>query len=150
MIELLVLKAQALSGNGQKEQAMEFLAQALCLAYPENYIRPFLDDVSYIKEFLPALKDRNQEKNAFIDQILSKKTISSPLKFSPVNLIEPLTEREQDVLRLMAAGMSNPEIAQELYLSLNTIKTHLKSIFGKLEVKNRTQASNRAKELDLL
>ena len=63
---------------------------------------------------------------------------------------EPLTERERDVLRLLAAGRSNPEIARTLYVELNTVKTHVKSLYGKLGVHSRVQAAQRAQELGLL
>jgi LuxR family maltose regulon positive regulatory protein len=68
----------------------------------------------------------------------------------PQPLIEPLSERELEVLRLLADGLSNPEIAQKLYLSVGTVKVHLKHIYGKLDVSSRTQAAARAHELGLL
>jgi LuxR family maltose regulon positive regulatory protein len=68
----------------------------------------------------------------------------------PLSLIEPLTEREKEILGLIAAGRSNPDIAELLYLSLNTVKWHAKNLYGKLGVGNRVQAIARAQELDLL
>ena len=65
-------------------------------------------------------------------------------------LVDPLSERELEVLRFVAAGLSNPEIAEQLYVSVNTVKAHAKSIYRKLDVHNRTQAVNRARELELL
>ena len=65
-------------------------------------------------------------------------------------LLEPLTQREEEVLRLIAAGRSNPEIAELLYLSLNTVKWHAKNLYGKLGVSSRVEAVTRAQELDLL
>lgn len=65
-------------------------------------------------------------------------------------LVEPLTERESDLLKLLAEGLSNEEISQRIYISLNTTKWHLKSIFGKLAVGNRTQAVARARDLGLI
>ena len=67
-----------------------------------------------------------------------------------LSLVEPLSKRELAVLQLLAAGLSNREIAEQLYLSINTVKTHTKSIYGKLNVRSRTQAANRARELGLL
>jgi LuxR family maltose regulon positive regulatory protein len=64
--------------------------------------------------------------------------------------VEPLSERELQVLRLLAAGSSNPEIAAQLYISLNTVKSHLKNIYGKLGVTRRGQATARARDLHLL
>jgi LuxR family maltose regulon positive regulatory protein len=65
-------------------------------------------------------------------------------------LVEPLSQRELELLRLVAAGRTNQEIAEELFLAVGTVKKHLNNIFGKLEVHNRTQAIARARELDLL
>jgi LuxR family maltose regulon positive regulatory protein len=66
------------------------------------------------------------------------------------SLIEPLTERELEVLRLIVAGLSNPQIAQELVIAVSTVKSHVNHIYGKLGVKNRIQAANRARTLGLL
>ncbi len=65
-------------------------------------------------------------------------------------LIEPLSEREMEVLRLLATGISNPEIAQQLYIATSTVRSHLKSIYGKLNVHKRWDAVQRAEELGLL
>ena len=67
-----------------------------------------------------------------------------------LNLVEPLSPQEQRVLRLLAAGLSNPEIAQELVVSINTIKTHVKSIYRKLNVTSREEARDAARHLNLL
>lgn len=76
--------------------------------------------------------------------------LSRDLGRASLHLVESLSERELEVLRLLAAGLSNLEIAKELYLSINTIKTHTKSIYGKLNVRSRVQAVNRAEELGIL
>ncbi|MBN1439640.1 MAG: response regulator transcription factor [Anaerolineales bacterium] len=76
--------------------------------------------------------------------------IAAPAPAAVSALAEPLSERELDVLRLLAAGRSNPEIAEALYVSLNTVKAHVKSVFGKLGVHNRSQALLKAQELNIL
>jgi LuxR family maltose regulon positive regulatory protein len=65
-------------------------------------------------------------------------------------IAEPLTAREQEVLQLMASGLSNPEIAQSLYIAVSTVKTHIKNIFGKLQVENRFKAIEKARALNLI
>ena len=80
---------------------------------------------------------------------------AQPSVLAPTNsgssaVAEPLTERERDVLRLLAAGRSNPEIARTLYVEVNTVKTHVKSLYGKLGVHSRVQAVQHAQELGLL
>jgi LuxR family maltose regulon positive regulatory protein len=82
------------------------------------------------------------------DTEAEEKSPRSPGAASP--LIEPLTERELELLRLVAAGYTNQEMAQELFLAIGTVKKHLNNIFGKLAVGSRTQAVARARELDLL
>jgi LuxR family maltose regulon positive regulatory protein len=77
-------------------------------------------------------------------------SVLAPTSAGGPSVAEPLTERERDVLRLLAAGRSNPEIARTLYVELNTVKTHVKSLYGKLGVHSRVQAVQRAQELGLL
>ena len=79
-----------------------------------------------------------------------KPSVLAPSSAGGPAAAEPLTERERDVLRLLAAGRSNPEIARTLYVELNTVKTHVKSLYGKLGVHSRVQAAQRAQELGLL
>ena len=150
LIEFLVLKSITLLEVNQTAEALRILNQALSFALPNTYLRPFLDEIRSIKAILPRLRGENIHLDAFIDQVLMPAPTNTGRNPVTPKLIEPLTEREQDVLRLMAAGLSNPEIAQELYLSLNTIKTHTRGIYGKLGVSNRTQATVRAHELELI
>jgi ATP/maltotriose-dependent transcriptional regulator MalT len=92
---------------------------------------------------------------AHIDRLLDAHVKAAPQAEplavpSPSLLVEPLTEREGEVLRLMAAGLSNREIADELVLAMGTVKAHLHNIYGKLGVRSRVQAAARARELQLL
>jgi LuxR family maltose regulon positive regulatory protein len=112
-----------------------------------DFGRPLLSLLKFIEINYPARQPFTREILAFI---ISPSEVK-PIAQTPAHmLIEPLTERERDVLRLMAAGLSNPEIAEQLYLSLNTIKTHTRGIYGKLGVNNRTQATLKAGELGLI
>jgi LuxR family maltose regulon positive regulatory protein len=150
LIETLILQARSLLADNKPDQANQAFQKAIKLASPENILRPFVDERKTIQELLLFLKNKHTIQNPFIDELLNALSPAPQSKSTSPGLVEPLTEREKDVLRLMAAGLSNPEIGQELYLSLNTIKTHVRGIYGKLGVNNRTQAANLARELDLV
>jgi LuxR family maltose regulon positive regulatory protein len=163
VIEILVLQAVALSeipargqAQGGVEQSLTALERALSLAEPEGYMRVFLDEGAPMGKLLrdaAALGIAVDYVGRLLAAVDVETKAEGPLGVTtalPSSLVEPLTERELDVLRLLIAGLSNREIAEELYLSINTIKTHNKSIYGKLNVRSRTQAMNRAKELGLL
>jgi LuxR family maltose regulon positive regulatory protein len=139
--QVLVQQAQ-----GDKEQALDRIEKALHLAAPEGYLRSFLDEGPAIVDLLPQARHIAPD---FVDEVLNAAGVR-PVITRAQELVEPLSERELEVLRLLAAGLSNREIAEELYLSINTVKTHTKSIYGKLGVRSRTQAVNRARELELL
>ena len=93
----------------------------------------------YVRRLLAAFTDMEPEQPD-----------PSKSQIQEAEWLEPLSERELEVLQLIAEGMSNPEIAAKLYLSLNTVKAHTRSIYGKLDVKSRTQATARARALGLL
>jgi len=157
-IEMLVLKALAYySTNKHLPQAKQTLRQALTLARPEGYQRLFLDEGHEMAAALrAALPDVREEPlaayvrallYAFARQGLEHRVSPSS---TPAQLYEPLSPQEQRVLRLLAAGRSNPEIAQELVVSVNTVKTQVQSIYRKLNVKSRWEAAEAARSLDLL
>ena len=169
VIEILVLQAVALHAQGEMDQALTTLGRALTLAQPEGYVRTFIDEgapmgellqqvkaqgiaVSYVDKLLKELEKETKNEQRMTEPLPSSSVLrpSSPALGEAEGLIEPLSERELDVLQFLAAGLSNRGIAQELYLSVNTVKTHTKSIYGKLGVHSRTQAVARAQELDLL
>ncbi len=134
VISVLALLALAHWQAERSEQATRVLDRVLALAEPEGYIRVFVDEGAPMRDLLAAwLKSSARQPT----------TNASPL-------IEPLSTREQDVLELLAAGLSNAEMAAQLVVTVGTIKTHIKSIYGKLGVHSRTQAVARAREAGLL
>ncbi len=166
-LEALALKALAYAAQSKKAQARKALGRALTLAQSKGYQRIFLDEGEkmqlMISDFrlqtkgLREIEKQAPRLRAYIYKLLSafSTEISTPaLKSEISNLksaipFEPLSPQEQRVLRLLAAGLSNPEIARELVVSTNTIKTQLQSIYRKLNVSNREQAREIARELNL-
>jgi len=140
---------QALSAN-TPETALEFVTDALRLAGPEGYIRTFVDAGTGL---VPLLREAAQRGVApeYVGWILTFQgtKLKVPTTESSA-LIEPLSAREIEVLRLVTAGLSNREIAGKLFISPGTAKTHLHNLCGKLGVRNRTEAATRAKELGLV
>lgn len=161
-IKLSVPLALALEAQGEREEALAALARALELARPEGYMRAFLDEgaMRYGREALPRLlyvaSERGVE-SAYAGQLLAALAEGQPIPDSPVEararagtLIEPLSEREVEVLQLIAAGLSNREIGERLVIALSTVKGHTSNIYGKLGVSKRTEAVARARTLGLI
>jgi LuxR family maltose regulon positive regulatory protein len=140
-IEIRIL--QALSADDEA-QALVYLSEALTMAQPEGYVRVFIDQGPALIPLLQRVAHRISTQN-YATQLLS--AMPAP---SAQPLIEPLSERELQVLRLVAVGMSNREIAEELFLATGTVKKHLSNIFGKLHAQNRTECVAQARELQLL
>lgn len=161
-LEILILKALAYNRmGGHQLQSRQTLMQALTLARPEGYQRLFLDEglemsvalqsilsetraeplASYTRTLLYAFARQQAEQNA------SNSTSAVSTSAMP---FEPLSAQERRVLRLLAAGRSNPEIAQELVVSINTVKTQTQSIYRKLNVNSRKEAREVARQLNLL
>jgi LuxR family maltose regulon positive regulatory protein len=150
LITVYLQQALGFQALRRERQALARVEGALRLAAPQGYRRAFLDEGPAILEWLPRLRP---VAPAFVDALLqaaAREASVSEREGRPSPLIEPLTEREREVLRLIAAGRSNPEIAELLYLSLNTVKWHARNLYGKLNVGNRVQAVARARELGLL
>ena len=154
-LKVLVLQAVAARAHGEKDQALHLLVEALTMAEAAGFIRLFLDEglpivsllsdamelgslPDYLRKLLTAWEAEKQQSN----------NTSSPSPAQP--LLEPLSPRELEVLRLVAAGLSNQEISERLFLALGTVKGHNLKIFGKLGVQRRTEAIARARELGLL
>jgi LuxR family maltose regulon positive regulatory protein len=145
LITIYLQQALVHQDLGHAEQALARVEDALRLAAPQDYRRAFLDEGASILDLLSPMR---HIAPAFVDSLQASRSESA----SPAQgaLIEPLTDREVEILRLIAAGRSNPEIAELLYLSLNTVKWHAKNLYGKLGASNRVEAITRAQELDLL
>jgi LuxR family maltose regulon positive regulatory protein len=118
----------------------------LSLAEPEGYIRSFVDEGEPMAHLLRRALARGITPG-YASRLLAAFGESPPAAQA---LVEPLTARELEVLRLVAGGLSNREIAQQLVVAVSTVKSHINHLYGKLEVKNRTQAVARAQELGLL
>ncbi len=154
---LLILDALALYTQRETASAITVLKRALILAEPENYIRSFLDIGKPMEEFLLwSLESQllsEPHLRVYVSKLLSHFGADFPIQSSQPTgdtLIEPLTERELEVLRLIAQGLSNREIGERLFLALSTVKGHTRIIFDKLQVQRRTEAVARARELGLL
>lgn len=155
-IEILVVKALACHMQGDIPAALVPLERALTLAESEGYVRIFVDEGRPMAALLEAAANQGIAPN-YVRRLLEAfgndegKTAEKPVASEPLNepLREPLSERERDVLRLLATDLSGPNIARELMVSLNTLRTHTKNIYDKLEVNNRRAAVRRAEKLDL-
>ncbi|HEY6406245.1 MAG TPA: LuxR C-terminal-related transcriptional regulator, partial [Ktedonobacteraceae bacterium] len=148
VIEILVLQALAHQTQGDTPAALMPLERALTLAEPEGYVRMFVDEGPPMALLLEEAAKHGIAPH-YVRHLLT--ALGSTSDRTPVKqgLIEPLSERELEVLRLLATGLNGPEIARELVVSLNTMRTHTKNIYSKLGVNNRRAAVRRAEELDL-
>ncbi len=147
-IEILVLQSLAHQQRGDLSAARAPLERALALAEPEGYVRIFVDEGEPMRQLL-----RKADASAYARRLLNAFGEPAQLPSAPAQLstlAEPLTAREIEVLRLIAAGMRNQEIADRLFVSLPTIKRHVANAYGKLGVSHRTEAVARANELNLL
>jgi LuxR family transcriptional regulator, maltose regulon positive regulatory protein len=150
-VEAGVLLALASGRAGNDERARISIEQALDIAEPEGMRGPFLDAAPGIAEPLRLAIRRGTAHRWLVAALLSAADgATSETASLPHELLEPLSDREQVVLRYLPTLMSNPEIAGELFVSVNTVKTHLKSIYRKLGVSHRRDAVKRARELRLI
>ena len=152
LIEVLVLQSLVFEQQGKPDTARATLLRALDLGEAEGYTRVFLNLGSPIEHLLKQLKVENPNQKTYIQNLLGAFGGSGAAESASKShrLINPLSERELEVLRLVALGKSNKQIADELVLATGTVKRHLNNIFGKLNVQNRTECVARVKELDLL
>jgi LuxR family maltose regulon positive regulatory protein len=155
-IEIQILRALALQAEGQGAQAIDALGEALSLAEPGGYLRIFLDEGQPMARLLRQAASRDIA-SAYVARLLaafggpgSAEVEAGPSYPHTQPLIEPLSGRELEVLRLLATGLSNPEIANELVIAVSTVRSHCKSIYGKLDVHRRWDAVQRAQELGLI
>ncbi len=155
-LKAMVLQAVALFVQGEKDRAGQLLGEALTLAEPGGFIRLFVDEGAPMEALLSRLKDAGDRftegVRTYIRTLLAafetRKDTSPSLVPHP--LVEPLSQREVEILQLIAEGLSNHEICERLFLALSTVKGHNQRIFGKLQVQRRTEAIARARELGLL
>ena len=150
--EALLLQALAQAKLGKRIAGQSALQKSLALAQPQGYLRLFLDGGEAVRDLLvglyPTLTDPALAQ--FARHILEAFPAPAPKKPpAPPSSTLPLTERELQVLRLLSLGLSNQAVADQLYISLATVKTHVRHIFETLGVENRIEALNRAKELHL-
>jgi len=156
VIEVLALKALALKQQEQIDSALQALNQALALAKPEGYLRTFIDEGEPMAQLLYTAVTKGMHPT-YIGSLLAAyseedREVSTLRRVpeAPENLIEPLSQRELEVLKLLAEGLSNQEIGARLHISISTVKGHTSQIYGKLNVNNRTQAVARARSLGLI
>jgi LuxR family transcriptional regulator, maltose regulon positive regulatory protein len=158
LIEILTLQAVALWERNRREQAVGSLTRALALAEPEGYVRTLVDEGAKVGELLSAILEARQRGHPdatriparYLAKLLAIHAQESATPGAGERLSEPLSERELEVLALVASGKSNLEIASSLFVSLSTVKTHINNLYRKLGARSRTQAIARARDLDLI
>jgi LuxR family maltose regulon positive regulatory protein len=149
-IKILLLQALAFQAVGNGERALGALSQALALAEPAGYVRIFIDEDTPMARLLRLAESRGIAPK-YVAKLLSEfDRKPGATSITQQTLIEPLSERELEVLRLIAAGLSNRKIAEKLVLAVGTVKAHTSNIYDKLGVRSRTQAVAHARELKLI
>jgi LuxR family maltose regulon positive regulatory protein len=162
VVEILMLQALALRSQKMSSESSAALSRALALAEPQGFIRVFVDEGAAMQTLLAEYKlpiDDSRLQNyvikllaAFGEPLSAATPSQPPVKAPPsaLTLVEQLSTRELEVLRLVADGLSNSQIAARLIVSTGTIKTHVNHIYGKLGVPSRTQAIARGRAIGLL
>lgn len=163
VIEILILQARASLLVGQKERAADVLERALWLAQPEGYVQIFVNEGSPLVDLLRAVGRRSSAGHLrpYIGRLLAAFAADEhdgerqsppvmPAQPAMLQLIEPLTERELEVLRLMSDGASNEQIAAHLVISIHTVRKHISNILSKMDARNRTEAVAYARRSGLL
>ena len=158
VIEILLLQALAHQERGDIQQTLSPLARALTLAEPEGYVRFFVDEGAPMRQLLSAATARGTLAG-YTSKLLAALNAEQPTDVgkayssvapAALPLIEPLSQRELEVLHLIAQGFSNQEIGARLFLALDTVKGHNRRIFDKLQVQRRTEAVAKARSLNRL
>lgn len=169
VIKVLIIQASLLNIQGDHSLTQAKLERALSLAEPEGFIRIFVDEGEPVRSLLKNYRMQIAQKSragdpaslrllTYVDKLLSAfpgivpdQTITPPtVSYAPPVLVDPLTDRELEILRLINAGLSNKEIAEKLVISVGTVKAHTYSIYRKLDVEGRTKALAKAREIHLL
>jgi LuxR family maltose regulon positive regulatory protein len=159
LIEILALQALALWAKNEKERAVVTLTRALLLAEPEGYVRTFVDEGAAMGDLLSATLEARQRGHLdpanrvpvrYLAKLLGAVAQEASALTADELLTDSLSERELEVLALVAAGESNAGIAGKLFVSTSTVKTHINNLYRKLGARSRTQALARAREMHLL
>lgn len=149
-IETLILQSLAFKKLNKEAKSLAALKKALSPAEPGGYTRVFVDEGPHMAKLLEKILDaKGKIPRTFVKKLLPVFRLRQIMK-SDDGLVEGLSERELEVLMFIAAGQSNKKITEELFISMSTAKTHLRNIYGKLNVHSRTEAIVKAKELGLL
>jgi LuxR family transcriptional regulator, maltose regulon positive regulatory protein len=171
VIEIRMLEALVCEAQGDLHAALAPLQQALALAEPEGYVRLFADEGGPMEQLLRAASGReghaayartllaafetDRQKRGRSEALhpaphVSQTLVTAEAQLAKTRLVEPLSQRELEVLRLFKTEQSGPEIARELVVALSTVRTHTKSIYSKLDVNTRRAAVRRGTELGLI
>jgi LuxR family transcriptional regulator, maltose regulon positive regulatory protein len=159
LIEILALQALALWAKNEKEPAVVTLTRALLLAESEGYVRTFVDEGAAMGDLLSATLEARQRGHLdpakrvparYLARLLAAVARDVAAPVAGERITDPLSERELEVLALVAAGESNAGIAGKLFVSTSTVKTHINNLHRKLGARSRTQALARAREMRLL
>ena len=155
LLKVMVVQTIALQAHGEKDKAVQLLSDALAVAEPGGFIRIFVDEGEAMRLLIEKLsRSRNHPQSSYVDRLLAafpQLTVApkTTIIHQKSDMIEALSERELEVLKLLRSDISGPEIAQQLSVSINTFRTHTKNIYIKLGVNDRRAAVRRAGELDL-
>ncbi len=148
LLTVHILQALLEEREGNHNEACDLLSRAVEIAAPEGYLQAFLDEDAMVIHLLPEIRHVAPQ---FVDQVISYARGPMTTRYSLRQpLVEPLSERELEVLNLIAAGYSNAEIAEQLVITLGTVKRHINNMYSKLDVQSRTQAIAKARQLRLL
>jgi LuxR family maltose regulon positive regulatory protein len=159
LIEILTLQALAHWAMNEKERAVSTLTQALAMGEPEGYVRTFVDEGPVMGDLLSATLEASQRDQLdptsriparYLAKLLAALAQEAAAPGADVRLAGLPSERELEVLALIAAGKSNQEIARSLFVSVPTVKSHINNLYRKLDARSRTQAVARAREMNLL
>jgi LuxR family maltose regulon positive regulatory protein len=154
-LKIMILQALALQAHGDKDEAMQQLGGGLALAEPGGFIRIFVDEGRPMAQLLSESAARGIMPD-YCGKLLAvfeaerQKEVDKSYPSPAQPLIDSLTKRELEILILIAAGLKNKEIADQLIISLNTVLYHIKNIYSKLGVNKRTLAVAKAKEIGLI
>jgi LuxR family transcriptional regulator, maltose regulon positive regulatory protein len=159
-LRVMVLQAVALYAHGEKNPAMRMLDEALTLAEPGGFVRTFVDEGEQMRllmldcrSWIEGQAREGHKPTEYLDRLLTafaRPVLQSEVSYPESTIVDPLSQRELEILKLIAQGLSNREIGARLFLALDTVKGHNRRIFAKLQVQRRTEAIARARELGLL